>query len=436
MGDVEAARIHARRAVEAWPQDSAGARAVQGALDVFVGVLAGAASPDDLAPFERGALELAERDGQDAAGWIGSLSFQGERYSAAARLLDRAIASGRVRRADPMLASRRILRAICLYFDLRVADALEEAEAAEEGARLQGSRLHAGWAGSTRALALDLIGRRGDAEAAAATSLADMADLEPGIVVNSATALSLAILRAHDPERLIAEVQGRIGPMLVRVSSLLRPLVAAAVATDRASEAERWLDEVELWTDRSMLRAGRVRVAVARAELLLAAGAPEAARPLVAAAVSGADAAGLPLDAVWALVTQGRVLAAAGERGGAQAAFERALATAAQAGAGAPAAEAARELRAAGLRMTARGVRARTAQTGTELTPREHAIADLVAGGRSNKEVASALFLSAKTVENNLSRIYAKLGVRSRAELARALPASAPEGGGGSPASS
>jgi DNA-binding NarL/FixJ family response regulator len=48
-------------------------------------------------------------------------------------------------------------------------------------------------------------------------------------------------------------------------------------------------------------------------------------------------------------------------------------------------------------------------------------MAELVAAGRSNKEVAEALFLSGKTVENNLSRIYAKLGVRSRTELGRAL---------------
>jgi DNA-binding CsgD family transcriptional regulator len=41
--------------------------------------------------------------------------------------------------------------------------------------------------------------------------------------------------------------------------------------------------------------------------------------------------------------------------------------------------------------------------------------------GRSNKQVAAAIFLSEKTIEHHLSRIYAKLGVRSRVELAARL---------------
>jgi DNA-binding NarL/FixJ family response regulator len=45
---------------------------------------------------------------------------------------------------------------------------------------------------------------------------------------------------------------------------------------------------------------------------------------------------------------------------------------------------------------------------------------ELVADGRSNKEDAGALFVSEKTVEAALMRIYAKLGVRSRVELAKA----------------
>jgi DNA-binding NarL/FixJ family response regulator len=48
-------------------------------------------------------------------------------------------------------------------------------------------------------------------------------------------------------------------------------------------------------------------------------------------------------------------------------------------------------------------------------------VAELVAQGRPNKEVAAALFVTVKTVEAHLSRIYAKLGVRSRAELAHRL---------------
>ena len=53
----------------------------------------------------------------------------------------------------------------------------------------------------------------------------------------------------------------------------------------------------------------------------------------------------------------------------------------------------------------------------TELTPTEQRIARLVGEGMKNREVADALFISVKTVEANLSRIFHKLGVRSRTEL-------------------
>jgi DNA-binding CsgD family transcriptional regulator len=53
------------------------------------------------------------------------------------------------------------------------------------------------------------------------------------------------------------------------------------------------------------------------------------------------------------------------------------------------------------------------------LTPAERRVAALVAEGRTNREVAAALFLGERTVETHLSHVYAKLGVRSRAELAR-----------------
>jgi DNA-binding NarL/FixJ family response regulator len=54
-----------------------------------------------------------------------------------------------------------------------------------------------------------------------------------------------------------------------------------------------------------------------------------------------------------------------------------------------------------------------------ELTPAEQRVAALVAEGRTNHEVAAVLYVTDHTVEYHLSRIYRKLGVRSRAELAR-----------------
>ncbi|MGC8633516.1 MAG: AAA family ATPase [Candidatus Limnocylindrales bacterium] len=56
---------------------------------------------------------------------------------------------------------------------------------------------------------------------------------------------------------------------------------------------------------------------------------------------------------------------------------------------------------------------------GLELTPAEREVATLVAAGRTNREVAAALFLAERTVEGHLSSVYGKLGIRSRTELAR-----------------
>jgi DNA-binding CsgD family transcriptional regulator len=56
------------------------------------------------------------------------------------------------------------------------------------------------------------------------------------------------------------------------------------------------------------------------------------------------------------------------------------------------------------------------------LTPTEEKVAALVASGSTNREAAEALFVSVHTVEANLKRIYRKLGVRSRTELASRFP--------------
>jgi DNA-binding CsgD family transcriptional regulator len=78
------------------------------------------------------------------------------------------------------------------------------------------------------------------------------------------------------------------------------------------------------------------------------------------------------------------------------------------------AAAARRELGASGER-----ARRRVDETRDELTAQERQVAQIVAGGATNREAAARLFVTAKTIETHLSRIYRKLGLRSRVELAR-----------------
>ena len=57
------------------------------------------------------------------------------------------------------------------------------------------------------------------------------------------------------------------------------------------------------------------------------------------------------------------------------------------------------------------------------LTPGELRVARLAADGRTNREIAQALYVTLKTVEGHLARVFDKLEIKSRAELARGLAA-------------
>ena len=81
--------------------------------------------------------------------------------------------------------------------------------------------------------------------------------------------------------------------------------------------------------------------------------------------------------------------------------------------------EAVRELRRLGHRVVRPAARSRAERSASPA--RERDIARLVAPGRTNREVAEQLVLSTRTIEAHLRNIYAKLGVRSRTELAHAL---------------
>jgi DNA-binding NarL/FixJ family response regulator len=133
-----------------------------------------------------------------------------------------------------------------------------------------------------------------------------------------------------------------------------------------------------------------------------------------AEAAAAARVAAPPLLAARLRLLEGRALAAAGERAAALAALGEAESALHGFGALRWRDEAVRELRRLGHR-----VRRGSGDPLGALTGREREIADLVAAGRTNREVAEQLVLSPKTIEAHLRNIYAKLGVRSRVELAR-----------------
>jgi DNA-binding CsgD family transcriptional regulator len=70
---------------------------------------------------------------------------------------------------------------------------------------------------------------------------------------------------------------------------------------------------------------------------------------------------------------------------------------------------------------TGETVRKRLDETRDELTAQEEQIARLASDGRTNPEIGAQLFISARTVEWHLRKVYPKLGIKSRRELRSAL---------------
>ena len=127
----------------------------------------------------------------------------------------------------------------------------------------------------------------------------------------------------------------------------------------------------------------------------------------------------MPYERARTLVAYGERLRRARRRGDARPPLREALETFDQLPAPAWAAKARHELR-----TTGGMVPPRERPGSTELTAHELQVALMVAEGRTNREVAAALFLAPKTIEHHLSTIFRKLGIRRRTELAHALAAS------------
>lgn len=249
---------------------------------------------------------------------------------------------------------------------------------------------------------------------AQARRLGDPASMTCAVTV----AAHVAFCRA-DPARLVATVE----PLLRQsgVHMLEEPAVhpwpevyaEALVAVGRLDDAEAVLaplEEAAATLQRSSAMAHAARV---RAKLLAAHGDGAGAEESFRAALAHVDRLAAPFDRALVEDGYGRFLRRTGERRAAATHLRAALDLYTELGAEPFAARCQRELRACGV------VRASAApHAGTSLTPQEAAVARLVAEGLSNRDVAAELVLSVKTVEFHLGRVFTKLGVRSRSQLA------------------
>jgi DNA-binding CsgD family transcriptional regulator len=134
------------------------------------------------------------------------------------------------------------------------------------------------------------------------------------------------------------------------------------------------------------------------------------------AAVALSESGPFRPEAARCLLALGAHLRRSGRRAEAREPLRRALDLAGQIGARPLQSQAETELRACGARPRSLSC------TGVEsLTPSERRVAELVAAGRSNREVAQALFISRATVETHLRSVFRKLDVASRDQLAPLL---------------
>ena len=300
--------------------------------------------------------------------------------------------------------------------DLEAAE--READEALRIATLTSQEIFCALALIVRAMARALRGdERSTVDADKALSIAERIGWAPGIGQarwgHALLALSRgdpqAAARALDP--VIASVE-QLGVYEWPLAMFVPDAIEAFVATGDMERAIRLTDALGDWGrahDRpwALALSGR-----SRALLAAAAGNLECAHEHVEGALVAHERLPMPFELARTLLLQGQLQRRGGERRAARESLERALALFEELGAPLWAEKARAETRRIGVR-----------RAPMELTENEQLVAQLAAEGMTNREIATQMFISRRTVEANLARAYRKLGISSRAELGATMAA-------------
>jgi DNA-binding CsgD family transcriptional regulator len=302
------------------------------------------------------------------------------------------------------LTSARLAAAEALALAEQLAEPMQEAEALVQLAAIE----------AELAQPVECV-----AHAQRAARLAEARECGKGeLIALGAAAQGRLALAAGRPAEAIAHLELAAARVLGRgvldpaIAPWLPDLVEASVRDGRVEQARtlyEWLAEHAASCERAWARRAALRCAV------LIEDTPMTRERLAAVLADEAEPSRLQAGRNWLVL--GSAQRRAGERAAARESLGRAHAIFAGVGARAWAERAAGELRSVGARTAA----PTEGDPLTTLTPQEARVAQLVATGARNREVAASLFVTAKTVETHLAAIYRKLGVRSRAELTALL---------------
>ncbi|MFD7660040.1 LuxR C-terminal-related transcriptional regulator [Actinosynnema sp. NPDC059797] len=292
-------------------------------------------------------------------------------------------------------------------WDLADREAAEAVDAAEQA----GQRPWVAYSLYSRALVAAHRGDEGTAHRAATEGLAIATELEDSwVTVHLRAVLGFAELSRHEPAAARAhltaalEVCAAVGLADFPISSLYGDLVEATAELGLIDEAEELAADLERRRDRAPRPWITAVAARSTALVRMARGDLEGAHEALSV-----EPPPMPFERARGDLVRGRVLRRRKEKLAAREALLAARRVFDRLGAPRWSARADTELGRLGLR---RGDE-------HDLTATELHIARLVASGLSNREVAAAAYVSTKTVEAHLSRIYRKTGVRTRRELSR-----------------
>ncbi len=280
-----------------------------------------------------------------------------------------------------------------------------------------------------RAMIAGCRGEAGSARALAREGLALAGPAGPWIVEARLGAalgfIELSLNHAGQAHAWLAPIAARAKPGGYEEPTAVRCLPDEIESLIRLGDLETAEAVLERLEDQGRKRRRAWALATAgrcRGELAAARGDLDAAEKALEGALVEHERLLDPLELARTLLVLGNVCRRARRKRSAREHLGRAAATFDQLGAALWSARAHEDLR----RVSPGALRAH------ELSPTEERIAGLVRKGSTNKEIAQALFVSVKAVEGNLTRIYAKLGVRSRTELAlQARPSESYEGSDG-----